>query len=148
MTLADQIIAEARKCMGTPYKHQGRRIGLGLDCIGLIIHVAKTLNIKSRTDPRVDDYMGYKRVPYKDTLTRILDEHMIRIEEHEMMPGDVVCTTMKENPHHVGIVAAYPSGGLSIIHAAMHNGKVVESRLTYESMKFVAAYRYPRVTHG
>ena len=31
------MIAAARACLGTPFHHQGRMPGVGLDCIGLVI---------------------------------------------------------------------------------------------------------------
>ncbi len=34
----DAAIAAARTCLGTPFHHQGRAPGVGLDCIGLDHH--------------------------------------------------------------------------------------------------------------
>ena len=39
MTSAD-IIAIARACLGTPFRHQGRIPGVALDCAGLVVAVA------------------------------------------------------------------------------------------------------------
>ena len=46
------MIASARACIGTPFHHQGRAIGIGLDCIGLIV-VALTaagFSVRDRSD--------------------------------------------------------------------------------------------------
>ncbi len=32
----DHIVAIARQWLGTPYRHQGSRIGVGCDCLGLV----------------------------------------------------------------------------------------------------------------
>ena len=37
--IGDEAVAAARQCLGTPFRHQGRVPGAGLDCLGLILHV-------------------------------------------------------------------------------------------------------------
>ena len=34
---ADDIVNAARECVGTPFRHQGRVLGVGLDCAGLVL---------------------------------------------------------------------------------------------------------------
>jgi NlpC/P60 family putative phage cell wall peptidase len=36
MTRSDQIVAEARSWIGTPYRHQASLKGIGCDCLGLL----------------------------------------------------------------------------------------------------------------
>jgi hypothetical protein len=64
-----------------------------------------------------------------------------------MQPGDVVVIAFDRAPGHLGIVGDYLHGGLSIVHAlAGACGRVVETRLEFSrSMRFVRAYRLPRV---
>jgi cell wall-associated NlpC family hydrolase len=40
---AAEIIAAARACLGTPFRHQGRLPGIGLDCAGVALHVAQAV---------------------------------------------------------------------------------------------------------
>ena len=35
-SIADAIVAEALAWLGTPYRHQGARKGVGCDCLGLV----------------------------------------------------------------------------------------------------------------
>lgn len=51
----EQIIAKAREFIGTPYLHQGRVKGAGIDCCGLVIQVAKELGLSDY------DLTGYSR---------------------------------------------------------------------------------------
>ena len=37
--VADAVVAEALSWLGTPYRHQGFRKGVGCDCIGLVLGV-------------------------------------------------------------------------------------------------------------
>jgi cell wall-associated NlpC family hydrolase len=42
---ADDILAAARQCLGTPFRHQGRLPRFGLDCAGVAIHVARQIGV-------------------------------------------------------------------------------------------------------
>jgi len=42
----EQIVSVARAAVGTPWRHQRRVAGLGLDCIGLLVHVARELDLE------------------------------------------------------------------------------------------------------
>lgn len=44
MSMADRVVAEAMSWIGTPYRHQGRRKGVGCDCIGLVLGVWQALH--------------------------------------------------------------------------------------------------------
>lgn len=54
------IVAEARKHLRTPFRHQGRCVGVGLDCVGLLAVVAKALEIPYR------DQRAYGRLPQNE----------------------------------------------------------------------------------
>ena len=41
----DQIVSQAREWIGTPYHHQARVRGAGVDCIGLLICVCRELGL-------------------------------------------------------------------------------------------------------
>ena len=139
----NKVVEKAREYVGTPFHHQGRQKGVGIDCIGLIVCVAKELGIKSRTDPNAQDVVDYGRVPDGKLLFWHLNEHLLPVEQAAMQPGDIVCVAFDKHPQHVGIVGDYRHGGLSIIHAASKHGEVVETRLMFTAaMRFVAAFRF------
>jgi hypothetical protein len=64
---ADDIIAAARQCLGTPFRHQGRLLSFGLDCAGVAIHVARQIGVGHL------DVSGYGRTPANGQLERSLD---------------------------------------------------------------------------
>ena len=141
-TLRAHIIAQARQWLGTPFHHQARVKGVGADCAGLVIGVARALEIVGADF----DVAAYPRTPDGTTLIRLLDQHMTRIELAAMQGGDVVAVAFGKDPQHVGIVADYRHGGHSIIHAHSITGSVIETRLLFgPSMRFVAAYQMPGV---
>ena len=129
----------ARSYIGTPFHHQGRLPGVGLDCVGVLICVARDLGLVAPDF----DVTGYERMPDGVELMRHLTERFASIQQAEMRPGDIVCEAFDKHPQHVGIVGNYRHGGLTIIHAASKHGAVVETRLMFTpAMRFVAAFRF------
>ena len=136
-----QVVAEARTWIDTPWIHQHRAKGVGVDCIGLIICVARDLGISAPDT----DYTGYGRRP-DGALLSLCDQHMVRISRDAMQPGDVLVLAVENDPQHMGIIGDYRHGGLSLIHAASKAGRVIETRLMFAAnQKFRGAYALPGV---
>lgn len=135
-----EIVKSARELLDTPFHHQGRLAGVGVDCVGLVILVARKLGYVAQDF----DFTGYPRYPDGKVLIQQLGLHLIEIQQHQMQFGDIVCVAFDKYPQHVGIIGDYRHGGFSIIHAAGKHGKVIETRLMFSNaMKFVSAYRFP-----
>lgn len=131
-------VAIARSYLDTPFRHQGRLPGVGIDCVGVFICLAREM----RWVAEDFDITGYRRVPDGHTLVHHLHDHFDEIPKEAMRPGDFLCVAFDKHPHHVGVVADYPHGGLGMIHASSRSGKVVEHRLVFSNeMRFVAAFR-------
>ena len=137
------VVAEARRWIDTPYQHQARLRGIGVDCAGLVIGVARELGIVAPDF----DVQGYARQPDGSSLRQWCDQSMARIEQHAMQPGDVVVVAFDAAPGHLGILGDYAPGGHSIIHAlGITTGRVIETRLMFtRSMRFIRAYQMPGV---
>jgi cell wall-associated NlpC family hydrolase len=142
MTTRTDIVTATRQWLGTPFHHQARLKGVGCDCIGLVIGVARELGLIA---PEFD-IVGYPRVPDGVSLMALARLHMTQIDRADMQPGDVVVLSFDKDPQHFGILGDYPHGGLSIIHGASNPGRVIETRLMFsEHLKFVAAFALPGV---
>lgn len=143
--IRQQIVEEARTWIGTPFVHQHRTKGVAVDCAGLVIGVARSLGLV----PADFDFQGYSRLPDATSLVAICDQFMERIGRDQMQSGDLLAVRFDQHPQHFGLLADYPLGGLSIIHAASRYGRVLETRLIFGTsplaMKFVTAYRLPGV---
>ncbi len=118
------MVAEARSWLGTPYVHQGRVKGAGVDCAGLVICVGHALGLTEF------DADGYARLPDGWRLMALCEAHMDRIGVDEIAPGDVVLLRWRRYPQHVAIVgdasassaqarglSAGPREALTLIHA-------------------------------
>lgn len=129
---AQGLVRSARACLGTPFHHQGRKKGVGLDCIGLIV-VALTENgyvVRDRAD--------YGLRPEKGALVQALEAHGARrVDGFEA--GDVLVFVYDGQPQHVALA----SSGETLIHAFAPVGAVVESGVsTYWRRRFWGAYRF------
>lgn len=130
-----QIVAEARSWIGTPWVHQHRAKGEGVDCAGLLTSVAHKLGLSDF------DVIDYGRLPDGLEMLNICDAHMTRIPVTALQPGDAACMRIARLPQHIGIVGDYVHGGLSLIHADSGIGRVVEHQLTGKWLdRIVASY--------
>jgi cell wall-associated NlpC family hydrolase len=133
----DDIIAAARECIGTPFWHQGRRVGIGLDCAGVAIHVAQKIGIDHF------DVAGYGRTPADGQLERTLEDQpgLQRIMLNNRQPGDLLLMRFVSDPQHLAICA-----GDTIIHAYESVGTCCEHRLSSMwAARIVRVYRFVEV---
>ncbi len=114
------IVATARGALGTPFRHQARVLGLGLDCAGLLVHVCQELGLP------VEDVQGYGRNPWNGLLEQAIRRQpfLREVSRQALQPGDVLLMRFSQAPQHVAIAT-----DAGIIHAYEHSGAVVEHRL-------------------
>lgn len=131
MTL-EGIVAAARECLGTPFRHQGRVPGVGLDCAGVICHVAHRLGLP------YDAPTNYPRDPYQGLLEAALDAQACLQRVDALEPGAVLLMRTRREPRHVGIWT-----GATLIHADETVGRVCEHGLDAGWLRrVVRVYRY------
>lgn len=118
----EEMLAEAREWLGTPWKHQARVKGQGVDCVGFLIEWGRACGIID-----VIEAANYSRRPDGVTLRKKFAEYLYRIPRNELAPTDIVLFHSGETPNHVGIIGDYPVvGEVSIIHAYLPARKVIE----------------------
>lgn len=139
MMTRESIIRRARMYVGTPFHHQGRVLGEkgGIDCIGLIVCVARDLG------QPVADSRNYPRFPDGVRLRKELESQLVKTDRIEPLPGDVVLFWVDDLklPRHVGICT-----DRGFVHAFYDVKKTVETELGHWSNKIVAVYEYPNTT--
>lgn len=130
------IVNQARTWVDTPYHHQARVKGHGVDCAQLIIGVGQELNLVPEY-PKI--YMSYGRVPRPDFMRARLAEFMDEIKPSEAKIGDVFWMGWRKSaPMHLGIFSDLHGGG--VIHAYSKAGKVIETRLDSEFKKMIDSW--------
>lgn len=128
----EDVIAESRKWIGTRWVHQGRS-EMGVDCAGLVIMVANALGLPA------EDLLGYRRSP--DGL--LFRQHIVRQTTFERQPraGSIGLFREARFPTHTGIFGTDADGNLTLIHAYMPYGRVMEEPFIHEWPQKVVAVR-------
>jgi cell wall-associated NlpC family hydrolase len=143
MTTRAEFIATVRSYIGTPYHHQGRLPGVGMDCPGPLILAARAHGIVAPDF----DVTSYSREPDGHTLKRLLDDNLEPIPFDDAEPGDVLLGRFNGGrPRHIGILTDNTSGRRYWIEAeAYRHRMVIEARLILgpRIMTIVQAYRVP-----
>jgi cell wall-associated NlpC family hydrolase len=145
-----QIISAARSWLGTQYHHQGRlkrshETSGGVDCIGLIIGVAKELGLRSKTGKLLAEFdeTDYSPQPDGVSLARFLETHLIPVKKEKIKPADALLFKIFKHPRHVGVATNYNNDHLGIIHCYSGSGKVVEHVFSESWQRMlVAGYRF------
>jgi cell wall-associated NlpC family hydrolase len=131
MDRSQAIIAAARTYLGTPFKHQGRLRGIGVDCIGLLVGAVRDAGYS------IGDCADYGRAPNPRELLGEMSKHATRASRPFdqlrvlpdlgaaaiAIPGDVLVfwTLAPHLPRHVGLRT-----DTGLIHTWAEVGKVVE----------------------
>ena len=136
MITSTDIIQSARKWIGTPFVHQGRCLGAGVDCAGVVIGVAQDLNIAPDdfADPK-----GYAPNPANRLIEQLMDKWLVRVPKGNAKPGDILFFRYARLPQHMGILTDRGT----FIHAYKVGPGVVE--VTYDrawQRATVRAYRF------
>jgi len=128
----DDIVSAARECIGTPYQHQGRVLGKGMDCAGVVAHVAGRLGYDTL------EVSGYGRSPYKGLLEQAADSQPFLERIFAIEPGCVLMMRFTGDPQHVGIYT-----GTTLIHSYQAVEKVCEHALDKTwTKRIVRMYRF------
>jgi NlpC/P60 family putative phage cell wall peptidase len=136
------IVAEARRWLGTPYRHQASVCGAGTDCLGLVRGVWRAVvgGEPEKPPPYTPDWaeaMG------EETLLAAARRHLTEIAIGGAREGDVLLfrLALGSPAKHAGIV----SGEDRIIHAYWGRG-VCETRLVpWWTRRIAAAFQFPGV---
>ncbi len=143
MTTRADIVRIARSYIGTPFHHAARAPGIGLDCAGVLICVARELGLVDLNF----DVPAYVQSP-DGSMLKWFSLYMTQVKYGEMQSGDAVVFITDVIPQHLGVLGDYRHGGFSIIHAASnaHPPRVIETRLMFSRhLRFVAAGSFPGI---
>ncbi len=141
---ADEIVAQARRWIGTPYRHQSSCREAGTDCLGLLRGVWR--EVLGQEPETVPSYTSDWSEPNRqEDLLAAAARHLGSVDPGKAVPGDVLIFRMREGgvAKHVGIMARSTLGYPTLIHAYSGHG-VVESPLTPAWVRRIAGvFRFP-----
>lgn len=140
MPTPTEIITAARTWLGTPYHHQGRVKGVGVDCIGIIVGVAADLGFNIDKDT----YRAYPRQPPRGKsmlheFAAVCGDPINEIKDLKI--GDLAIFWMSETSkraQHCGIIS-----DIGMIHCYSTVGKVVEHPLDmFWYQRFMCGFKF------
>lgn len=137
----------ARSFVGTPFLHQGRRKGHGVDCVGLVLCVAEDLGLVDRDGRKFlrADYYDYGMQPAGRFVHDECAKRLIVKPQSDLTAGDVLSLRVPHLPTHTAIVALRGEA-LYIIHAYNGAGSVVEHILSEPwRRRIIGSFTFPGV---
>jgi cell wall-associated NlpC family hydrolase len=136
MTTRAEITAAALSMVGTPFHANQRTPGVGMDCVGVLVCVARACGIP------VEDRLAYSLQPNGE-LQGELESRLVRVHS-EPQEGDILMMQLERmgEPHHVAIVIS----DSRIVHAhAKARRTVMQSHTDYWRSVTRAVYRFKGV---
>jgi NlpC/P60 family putative phage cell wall peptidase len=140
MTMREQIVAEARAWVGTPYQHQASLRGVGCDCLGLVRGMWRALYI-SEPEATPAYTPDWAEAGGEEKLAAAARRHLIEIAPADAEPGDVLL--FRWRPHLPAKHAAILSAPDRMIHA-YDGAAVAEVHFApFWRRRLAFAFRYP-----
>lgn len=134
-----EVVKIAKTYVGTPFHHLGRVKGHGIDCVGIILCVAKELGIKLIIH---DEFQNYGRRTRQRPLVDYMDEQFICLQKREI--GSIAVSWYNrrtKEPSHLGIVT-----NVGMVHTNGHLKVVIEEHWSPKwAFRIVGYYKYPGV---
>lgn len=136
-----QLVEVARGYLGTPFHFGGRVKGVGVDCGGLLVCIARDAGMKVDDEPRAT------RENALEAIHAVAGKHaevVWRVGGDSSIPspscGDILIFSCRAMPGHCGIFTA--EGSFVHAHDSSSTGMVVETPLDERWMsRIVAVYR-------
>ena len=139
------IVAEARRWIGTPYRHQASCRGAGADCLGLVRGVWRALygSEPEPAPPYTPDWAEF--ADGGEPLIAAATRHLLALPTEHAVAGDLLVFRMRDHgpAKHLGILASPRLAPGRIVHA-WSRGAVCETHLTASWLRRIAgAFRFP-----
>lgn len=127
------VVAAARSYLNTPFHHQGRVKGTGVDCIGMIVGAARECGIE------IHDRTDYPRQPVPSDLLRGFRDNFVPLASLEFLPADLLVfwiidpatlppEKLAETPQHValatdrGVIHSWNGGARKVVEHGLTQG--------------------------
>lgn len=149
-TAREKLQKIGREWLGTPYRHQAKLKGVGVDCVGLCIGIGLESHfLPPMTPEEWQPFARYSRTPNPDKMTEALNLFMRPVVDTPRA-GDWAFIEWRTGqgralPMHMAMLCDGPNGP-TILHAFETRGAVVEHG--FESgwpEQVVSWWRYPRL---
>lgn len=135
-TMRSAIVAEALEFLGTPYHHNARIKGVGVDCAMLPCEVYASVGLIPHLEPEYSPQWMMHRDEEK-YLEWVLP-YVREIDRADLLPGDLVMWKFGRTYSHSAIVIDPPT----VIHAMNRDGAVILSDIDRDADLLARPSRY------
>ena len=136
------IVTEAMSWLGTPYRHQGSRKGVGCDCLGLVLGVWRAVygSEPEHPGPYAADWA---EAGGKDLLIDAARRHCLEKDADNISNGNLILFRWRAHlpAKHAGIMV----GPSRFIHAYQGQEVVVSALVPQWRNRIAAAFEFPRI---
>ena len=141
MIARSAIVAEGRRWIGTPYRHQASVRGIGCDCLGLIRGVWRE-TVGPEPEPMRPYSQSWAETGGEEALLVIGRTHFVPVEG-DWSAGDVLLFRFRDGlpAKHVAIA----SGPDRMIHAHDRASVAEVAIIPFWRRRIVCAFRFPGV---
>jgi NlpC/P60 family putative phage cell wall peptidase len=137
-----RVAAEAKTWLGTPYRHQASRKGVGCDCLGLVRGVWRALYGRELDAP--DAYEpDWAEAGAGDAVLEAARRHCLEVAADAARPGDLL--VFRWRPHvvakHLGILIE----GDRFIHAYQGSAVVASALVPQWRKRIAGTFAFPAI---
>jgi NlpC/P60 family putative phage cell wall peptidase len=145
MPAAGRVVHEALTWIGTPYRHQGARKGVGCDCLGLVRGVWQAVYGEEPEAP--GPYAAdWAEASGEDRLLAAAHRHCLAGMKEEIAPGDLLLFRWRPNvpAKHAGILVAPDR----FIHAYQGHSVLVSALVPHWRRRIAGVFAFPPLPAG
>lgn len=138
----DDIVAETRHWVGTPYHHQASTCGIGTDCLGLVRGVWRALHgVEAETMPAYS--RDWAEATGDETMLAAARRHLREIDRSAAQRGDILVFRFRAYAvaKHVGILTE--AGRM--IHAVEGHAVAEVALVPWWRRHSAAAFSFPGI---
>jgi len=136
------VLAEAQSWLGTPYRHQGSRKGVGCDCLGLVRGVWRALYGREpeAPGPYTPDWAEAGK---DDPLLEAAGRHCEQIPLEAARPGDLL--VFRWRAHHAAKHLGILLDGERFLHAYEGHSVMISPLIPQWRRRIAGAFVFPEI---
>lgn len=144
-SVAPRIVTEVMSWIGTPYRHQGRRKGVGCDCLGLVLGVWRVV-YGSEPEQPAHYAPDWAEAGGQDLMLAAARRHCAEKPPGQLSAGDLVL--FRWRPHLPAKHAAITITPERFIHAYQGHAVVASALVPQWRSRIAGVFAFPEKTQS